>query len=170
MRGKKLEPTDFRDPCHTPGFQWATGIGIFEDVIKESQFANHSNESKCEMKKCIHCPRTYPRGTGLPHTGKDKKKHEHTLYWVKGHYLKRNDTRRSCVLCEFKRRMNGWRAHLGYDSDSDVEDLTIAPKDSPATKDVDAGAHALVPTIRPPLGRLLVPPTVLLFPIPSRAP
>ena len=153
MRGdfKKLGPTDFRDPCHTPGFQWATGIGNFEAVIKESQFANHSTESKCEMKKCINCPRSYPRGTGLPHTGKDKKRHEHTLYWAKGHYHKKNDTRRSCVLCEFKSRMDGWRAHLGYDDDSDVEDLTSGPKASPASKDVDAGAHAIVPTLRPPL-------------------
>ena len=146
---KKLAPNDFRTPCHTPGFQWATSVGNFEEVIKQAQFANHGTEGESAMKQCIHCPRTFPRGTGLPHTGKAKAKHEHTLYWVKGHYLPRNDARRSCVLCEFKSRMDGWRAYIGSDSNSDVEELHSAPEASQASKDVDDGVHALVPTLCP---------------------
>ena len=146
-----LGPTEFRTPCHTPGFQWATSLGDYQVVVTASQFNNHVADSKCAMKECSKCHRTFSRGTGLLHTGKPGSWNEHTLYWVKGHYLPRNDKTRTCVLCEFKSRMDGWREYIGSESNSDVEEVDSTPKAPLAAKDVEDGTHHLVPRIPPPM-------------------
>ena len=143
---KVLGPTDFLTPLHTPGFQWSTSVSDYEKVVKASLFRNASKEKSQQVKSCTKCSRLFPRGEGLPHTGKPKAEHDFTLYWVKGHYHERNKETRSCVLCEYRIRMDAWRKFTGSDRDSDVEDISD-PEKSVAAAGVDKGCSAPTPTI-----------------------
>jgi hypothetical protein len=158
---KVLGPTDFLTPLHTPGFQWSTSVSDYEKVVKASLFRNASKEKSQQVKSCTKCPRLYPRGEGLPHTAKPKAEHDFTLYWVKGHYHEWKKETRSCVLCEYRIRMDAWCKFTGSDRDSDVEDISD-PDKSVAAAGVDKGCSAPTPTI-PVATRITIDHSVIFF-------
>ena len=158
---KVLGPTDFLTPLHTPGFQWSTSVSDYEKVVKASLFRNAFDEKSQQVKSCTKCPRLFPRGEGLPHTAKHKAEHDFTLYWVKGHYHEWKKETRSCVLCEYRIRMDAWCKFTGSDRDSDVEDISD-PDKSVAAAGVDKGCSAPTPTI-PVATRITIDHSVIFF-------
>jgi hypothetical protein len=142
-------------------------VSDYEKIVKASLFRNAFAEKTHKLKGCTKCSRKFPRGEGLPHTGKPKAEHDFTLCWVKGHYHERNKGTGSCVLCECRIRMDAWRKFAGIERDSDVEHNS-GPKESVAAAGVDKGACAPKPTI-PVSTRQTIDHTVSFFFLPQPA-